>query len=161
MKERRNIEELFDKYYRPLCLLSLHYTYDPAASEDIVQECFVALLSKSPDNPKAYLYAAVRNRSLSWWQRNKPGEPLPEDTPAPEEEETVSIYEARLWTAIENLPPRRRRCLQMAKRDGMSYKEIAAKLGISENTVRNNISKALESLREFPKENNSFVFLFF
>jgi RNA polymerase sigma-70 factor (ECF subfamily) len=161
MMDGNAIKALFNRYYRPLCLLSLHYTYNPAATEDIVQECFVSLLDKSPENPKAYLYTSVRNRSLSWLQRNKPGEPLPEDIPAPEEEESVSFYEARLWTAIENLTPRRRLCLLMAKRDGMSYKEIAAELGISENTVRNNISKALESLRDLPDNKKSFVFLFF
>ena len=161
MRDNKRIEELFNLYYRPLCLLSLHYTYNPTASEDIVQECFVGLLSKTPDNPKAYLYAAVRNRSLSWLQRFKPGVPLPEDIPAPEDEEAVSINEANLWTAIEKLPPQRRKCLLMAKRDGMSYKEIADKLGISENTVRNNIAKAMASVRGLSGGKKSLVFLFF
>lgn len=161
MKDGRIIENLFNRHYRPLCLLSLHYTLDPAASEDIVQECFMAMISKTPDNPKAYLYASVRNRSLSWRQRNSPGDTLPEDIPAPEDEEAASLYEAGLWTAIEKLPPRRRRCLILAKRDGLSYKEIAAELRISENTVRNNVAKALESLRKLPGGMNSFVLLFF
>ena len=161
MSQKYTIEDLFSVYYRPLCLLSLHYTYDTAASEDIVQECFVAMMSKTPENPKTYLYTAVRNRSLSWRQRNKPGEPLPEDIPAPEEEESTSIREARLWTAIESLPPQRRRCLVLAKRDGLSYKEIAEELGLSENTVRNNIAKALETLRELPEVKKSFILLFF
>ena len=49
----------------------------------------------------------------------------------------------------------------MAKRDGLSYKEIADELGLSEHTVRNHISRALESLREGSPQILSFIFLFF
>jgi RNA polymerase sigma-70 factor (ECF subfamily) len=36
----------------------------------------------------------------------------------------------------------------MSKRDGLKYEEIATELGISENTVRNQISKALKVLKD-------------
>ena len=62
---------------------------------------------------------------------------------------------------MDALPEMRRRCLLMAKRDGLSYKEIADELGLSEHTVRNHISRALESLREGSPQILSFIFLFF
>jgi DNA-directed RNA polymerase specialized sigma24 family protein len=49
----------------------------------------------------------------------------------------------------------------MAKRDGMSYADIAKELGISQNTVRNNISKALDTLRKTVPANLNFILLFF
>ncbi len=39
------LEKLFKEYYRPLCLYALRFTLDTDAAEDIVQECFTALLS--------------------------------------------------------------------------------------------------------------------
>ena len=36
----------------------------------------------------------------------------------------------------------------MSKRDGLKYEEIAEELGLSVNTVRNQISKALKVLKE-------------
>ena len=72
-----------------------------------------------------------------------------------------SEREARLWAAVDALPEMRRRCLLMAKRDGLSYKEIAQDLGLSENTVRNHISRALETLREEGPQILNAVFLFF
>jgi RNA polymerase sigma-70 factor (ECF subfamily) len=55
---------------------------------------------------------------------------------------------ARLWTAIDALPDRCREVFLMAKRDGMTYREIAEELGISERTVEHQVSKALHLLRQ-------------
>lgn len=73
-----------------------------------------------------------------------------EDGPVISDEEAVenSIDEARIWTAIDRLPAKRRRIFLMSRRDGMKYSEIAQALGLSENTVRNQISRALDSLRQ-------------
>lgn len=59
-----------------------------------------------------------------------------------------SVKEARIWSAIDRLPAKRRRIFLMSRRDGMKYSEIAQSLGLSENTVRNQISKALDSIRQ-------------
>ena len=72
-----------------------------------------------------------------------------------------SEREARLWAAVSRLPDRRRTILLMAKRDGMSHAAIAAELGLSENTVRNQISRALESLRSYPEALLSYTLLLF
>ena len=46
----------------------------------------------------------------------------------------------------------------MAKRDGLRYEEIAEDLDISENTVRNQISKALKILKEGVRKAVYFLF---
>lgn len=51
---------------------------------------------------------------------------LPPDTLLPDEEQTLRAeMEARIWKMIDELPERRREIFLMARRDGMSYKEIA------------------------------------
>ena len=72
---------------------------------------------------------------------------MKEDLP---DEETVdrSFIWARLWTAIDRLPAKRREILLLSKRDGLSYAEIARRMGISQNTVHNHMTKALRTLRE-------------
>ena len=154
------LEKLFKEYYRPLCLYALRFTLDTDAAEDIVQECFTALLSHQADKPVPYLYASVRNRSLMWLRSRKPMEELPEDLPM-EDAIDRSMEDARLWEAVEKLPLQRRKCLVMSKRDGMSYADIATELGISQNTVRNNISKALDTLRHTLPASLNFILLFF
>jgi RNA polymerase sigma-70 factor (ECF subfamily) len=58
-----------------------------------------------------------------------------------------SQIEAKLWTAIDSLPEKCREIFLMSKRDGLKYEEIAQELGLSVNTVRNQISKALNVLK--------------
>ena len=77
-----------------------------------------------------------------------------EDDVAISDDEAVdnSVKEARIWSSIDRLPAKRRRIFLMSRRDGMKYSEIAQSLGLSENTVRNQISKALEAIRQGVKK---------
>ena len=156
MDASRDIDHLFRLYYRPLCLYAARYLRDADSVEDIVQGAFVAYWEKTeggmrPDAPKSYLYRIVHNRCLDVLRKGGQDaaihlDNLKEDVP---DEETVdrSFIWARLWTAIDRLPAKRREILLLSKRDGLSYAEIARRMGISENTVHNQLTKALHTLR--------------
>ena len=166
MDKSKALESEFRTYYRPLCLYALHYLGDTDAAEDVVQESFTALWQqeKAIQSVKGWLYAAVRNRCIDALRRTGKTEPLPMDLDGPisdDEAAERSTLEARLWTAVDSLPEMRRKCLLLAKRDGLSYKEIAEELNLSEHTVRNHISRALETLREGGPEILDFIFSFF
>ena len=167
MSRKAEIEPIFQAWYRPLCLYALHYLGNPDAAEDVVQEVFISLWKQDGpiDNAKAWLHTAVRNRCIDQLRRSKTKElPLPCDLDGPISDEEAfdrSAVEARLWAAVEALPEKRRQCLIMAKRDGMSYQEIADELGLSENTVRNHISRALETLRQDRRQISGLFFFFF
>lgn len=162
------MESLFHYNYRPLCLYALHYLGNADSAEDVVQESFAALWEKLQEgvaisNRKAYLYMMVRNRCLDQLRRKGlPTESLkPYDTYGIIEDDDAqerSQTEARLWTAIDSLPEKCRQIFLMSKRDGLKYMEIADELGISENTVRNQISKALKILKDGVVKIYSFFF---
>ena len=167
MGQNPDIRELFRFHYRPLCLYALHYLKDADAVEDVVQEAFTAWWQKGDvaDNARAYLYAIVRNRCIDILRRQgRPPEQLqPEDAAgAISDEEAVdrSALEARLWEAVDRLPAKRRELLLMSKRDGLSYEQIAEATGLSVNTVRNQISRALQSLRNSADSILDFILLF-
>ena len=63
-----------------------------------------------------------------------------------------------MWVEISRLPRRCRRILLMGKVQGKKYSEIARELGISENTVRNQMAKALRTVREGVKKAVLFLF---
>lgn len=58
----QEIDLIFQHYYRPLCLYATHYLHDIDEAEDVVQDCFVKLISRNimPENIKAFLYTSVR-----------------------------------------------------------------------------------------------------
>lgn len=150
-------ERNFKNHYRPLCLYALQYTEQTDDAEDVVQQVFTEVWEKNQkgvviENLKAYLYRAVRNRSLSAAAQTPvsvAADTLPEveDT---SEEEAVQAAErhARMWDAIDRLPTERRKIFLLNKRDGLKYKEIAEELRISVKTVENQMGKALKALRE-------------
>lgn len=75
-----------------------------------------------------------------------------------EEAQRRSEIEAQLWAAVDALPPKRRELLLLSKRDGLKYSDIARLKGLSENTVRNQIFRAIESLRSNSKKILGFLF---
>jgi RNA polymerase sigma-70 factor (ECF subfamily) len=48
---------------------------------------------------------------------------------------------------IANLPPKMREVFQLSRKANMSYRDIAEKLNISDNTVKKQMSNALKILR--------------
>ena len=150
----KEIDSVFLQYYRPLCLYATHYLHDIDEAEDVVQDCFVKLISRSimPDNIKTFLYTSVRNACIDRLRRQSPidTEISPSDLSgaiSDNQAQESSFREAELWTAIEQLPERCREIFLMSKRDGMTYREIAEELNLSEKTVEHQISKALKTLR--------------
>ncbi len=159
-----NFKQLFNDHYRELCLFATHFTADTDQAEDLVQDCFVRLWEKvqqAEDAPVAaarpYLFAAVRNACLMAL-RAKHAEAdggdeavrlMENDPQLAVSADTMdrSAREARLWTAIDALSKRRREVLLMVKRDGMSYAETAAELGISVKTVEHELAEAMKRLR--------------
>ena len=151
------MENLFRYHYRPLCIFALHYLKDMDASEDVVQEAFGVLWEKLSAgekvvNQKGYLYSIVKNRSLDILRkRGSVGEAISLDGSVEDiDEPTVedAEVEARLWTAIDSLPEKCREIFLMSKRDGLRQEEIAQELGISLQTVKNQVSKALKILKD-------------
>lgn len=154
----KTFKEYFIQYYRPLCLFALHYLKDIDNAEDIVQDCFTELWERKDDKAniadiKPYLYTMVRNRCIDVLRKEslidcniEPSDI--EGLISDEECEERSYDEARMWTAIDSLPEKCREVFLLAKRDGMKYEEIADKMNISVNTVRNQMNKALKTIKE-------------
>lgn len=152
----KEFEFHFKQLYKPLCLFAMRYLEETAAAEDVVQQAFADAWEKNTNgnailNLKAYLYQSVRNRSLTLikqYPELTSVEGLEEIAGEPEGEAIAQAErDARLWSAIDALPPERRRVFLLSKRDGLKYQEIAARLNISVKTVENQIGKALKALR--------------
>ena len=166
MSDRKEIERLFKNNWDALCMFSLHFVGDMDTAEDVVMDCFLKLSERIGHGdeiltPKHYLYQMVRNGSLDKARHVGQTVHLTETSRTSEDLDDVSersVREARLWTAIDSLPPVRREVLLMSKRDGMHNDEISQTLGISVKTVEAHLYKAYKTLRGKAKEIYLLVF---
>lgn len=134
-------------------MYALRLVDDAVIAEDMVQDAFMKAwiyIEKGGeiDNFTAFMYRTLRNVCLSYLRdkRDMLGE---EYIPEVEEEDIdTSFRDAEIWKAIDCLPEKCREIFLMSKRDGLTNEEIADELEISVKTVKNQMTKAFQRLRE-------------
>jgi RNA polymerase sigma-70 factor (family 1) len=159
-------QKLFDTYSNVLYKYSFSMVDSKPYAEEIVQEVFLKVwLKRDSLNPelsfKSFLFTITRNKTITFLKRAAKSEKIRQEifynsqkfantTDLHIREEEVDNIKKE---ALDLLPPRRRLIFEMSRNDGKSYEEIATELGISPNTVKNQMSMALETLREFLLKN--------
>lgn len=131
-----------------------------AAGEDVAQRTFLLVWErrsrwKPGGSPRAYLYRVARNLALNESRRRRIrrrwGELAPEDErylATPEQVRAGKELDAAVAAAIAALPERRREVFELVRFHSLSYREVAQVMAISPQTVANQMSAALRSLRE-------------
>jgi RNA polymerase sigma-70 factor (ECF subfamily) len=123
-----------------------------ADAEDAVQEVFVGLARgraglAAVGNLRAYLFTALRHAAAKTIARRRADRraPLPDlaGVPAPEPRSPA----AGLERALAGLPSARREVIALKIDAGLTFREIAAVLGVSPNTAASRYRYALAELR--------------
>jgi len=131
--------------------------------DDIMQESYVKVLRAAERKPvtrtRAYLFATVRNAALGLFRRPRifSEKPVTDFSVLNVLEEGADVAEristnqeiALLLDAIDALPARCREIFILRKLQGVPQKEIAARLGISENTVQVQIARGAKKCAQF------------
>ena len=164
---RRVFESCYQEYYSSLCRFAHRYLDSESESKDLVQDLFVDIWTnrekiRITTSVKSYLFAAVRNRSLTKLKSKLRVEPLlggkDELTVDPVSLDYPAL-ELAINRAIALLPEKCREIFVLSREHGLKYSQVAAKLNISEKTVENQITIALARLRDATKEFLSVIFL--
>ena len=157
MTDQRKLEKLFKQHYRQMYRLATMLLHDDAESKDVVHDIFAHLLRNSQDlredTAEHYLLTSVRNRCLNVIRSRQIQERVEHlylldldtnITPTERlEEELESLYKG-----IDQLePPVCRDIIMQHFRNGITFKEIANCLGVSETTVYKHLRRALNQLR--------------
>lgn len=168
--DKRGLELLFRRFYRPLVMYALKFVPQQEEAEDIVQEVFIKFWEQQRfdmiDNYlRSYLYQSVRNRCLNMLESRagitmQPMDLLLEfsDTEMPDEAEWNERIE-EVYREVDKLPDRTREIFMAVVLNGKRYKEVAEDLGISVNTVKTSLSRALSTLRSNLNERTYLVLL--
>ncbi|MEN2398271.1 RNA polymerase sigma-70 factor [Flavobacterium sp. MC2016-06] len=154
--------KLFDLYYQDIYGYSVSLLKSKEAAEENVQDVFMKVWQHRENlnieqSFKAYIFTIARNQAFNVLNKAANDIELKEavfyESQKSHEYGDYSIREADCKKlrkqAIRQLPPKRKQIFKMSRKKGMTYEEISQELGISINTVRNQMSKALETMRVF------------
>jgi len=156
-------EVLVRRYQSLVCSVAYSACGNLALSEDVAQETFWTAWRRrasleQPDRLKAWLCGIARN--LAKDARRKASRPfesaetqdvlteLSTDEPGPAEEAISREEESLVWQALERIPEAYREPLILFYREDRSVAEVAAALVLSEDAVKQRLSRGRGMLRE-------------
>jgi RNA polymerase sigma-70 factor (ECF subfamily) len=152
--------QIFHHYNSKLLPVVLSLVRSETDAREVIQEVFIKIwLNRAalPEmaNPGGWLYTVACNvaydflRSKATYQLKLRQLSTVDLDRGLEEQLDAKYTKALIDEAVAQLPQRRRQVFQMARLEGYSRKEIAEKLDISENTVRNQLVEAVAFVQDY------------
>ena len=168
------LRELIFLYSSKLFAYALRFTKSREYAEELVQETFVRLWMhrknlKQGLSFNAYLFTIIKHLAFDFLkkaaQETEMKAALLEghvslSNPV-EAGLTYEEYEQTALHAIDQLSPRRQVIYKLSRDNGMTYEEIALHLGISKNTVKEQIAQATRSIKEYLCSHTDMTFAIF
>lgn len=155
--DRIAFEIIYNRYWSKLYLSAFGILKDRQASEDIIQEIFTQLWVKRNttqiETLKSYLFTAIRFQVFKTIRNTKVRADLLSQIEQNNFDDSTKEYliEKEINTlfdaSIAELPDRCREIFILSRKEFLSVKEIAERLGISPKTVENQITIAIKKLR--------------
>lgn len=164
-QRERQVEQLFKLHYRAMYKLASILLHDDDESKDIVHDVFAQLLAQQVELQEAtaqsYLLLSVRNRCMNVIRNRNIHEQVhryllydnelkhtsPEDF-----EHEIEVLKAGV---NELFPPICREVIHLHFTEGLSFREIAVRLDVSETTIYKHLRNALDQLRQTLKKQSN------
>jgi RNA polymerase sigma-70 factor (family 1) len=150
---------LYERYWEEVYTMIYRRLGDDEAAKDIVQNIFVNLWTSRKEvfiekNLGPYLNRAARNRTISFYRKNLAT--MTRDARfhneqiqySPESNLEAKELEAVINNEIAQMSDTMRKAFILSRQENKSIREIATELSLSEQTIKNNISQALDRLRK-------------
>jgi RNA polymerase sigma-70 factor (ECF subfamily) len=153
-----SFQAVFELHFENLCSYACTFLRNMDEAEDVVQNVFLKMWEKRDSllithSVRSYLFRAVHHQCLNQLdhrvirQKHQDHSQREHATDTQPPEVFPEEVETRVKEAIDALPEQCRLIFMMSRYEELRYAAIAEKLGISVNTVENQISKALRVLR--------------
>ena len=157
----KGFELLYREHFSPLCSHAVRVVYSKEMAMDIVSDVFCMfwqqqIHTRITTSYRAYLYTAVRHRSLKYIQREFGREnsfadsadvDVCSDTQTPEEILQYDELSRKVEQVINGLSPQTQKVFLMSRFESKKYQTIADELHLSIKTIETHMSKALSILR--------------
>ena len=159
--DKQAFQLLYNKYWDKLYRAALVKVHDEDQVSDIVQDLFVTIWIKRKElnitnNVDLYLYRALKNRITNYYKKKYLLEDklnqIAKNTQGQtglEAEDMCSYKEVELIInrEVESMPEKMKQVFLLSRNDQLSSKRISEMLSLSDQTVRNQISKAIKRIK--------------
>ena len=162
--------EIYSRYAESLTGFASSKLYCLADARDIIHDLFVTLWQERRtlivhQKLESYLFTLIRYRVVDKIRKNITKEgyagmiSMLSQIHEPEVEGHIATKELQQQVnlKLEELSPRVKQVYKLSREQHLSIKEIAVKLEVSEQTVKNQLTAALKHLRQLINKN--FIFL--
>lgn len=162
LKDERQFEKLYQKYWKRLYLFCLQLAPSAHIAEEIVHDTFIAIwkskgIFDTSTNIEAYLLKTAKNKIIDNHRKYKIEQSVvsacilceDDNFTAGAIEHNMAIekmLKEDLEIIVNQLPCRCQEVYRLSREEHLSTKEIAIKLGISQKTVKNHLTKALSRI---------------
>lgn len=161
------LEKVYKAAFRSLDYYAKEITGQPQLAEEVVQDVFLKIWQSRSEliikgSFKAYLFQSVHNHALNAVRQQKTRKEsvnriVPErswqfisDNYKIEDDLIDKLFseetEAIIEHAIKELPDQCNKVFYMSRYESLKNEEIASRLGLSENTVKTHIYRALQKI---------------
>lgn len=150
-------EAVYNRYWEVLYDWAYKRYNDEVATEDALQEVFIAIWQRRSEldvtNLEAYLKTAVKFKILDSLRKQtaqraiyQPLEAIHQAAAAEERMLEKDLLQL-LYAYADTLPAKRRQIFLLHCSKGLSTREIASRLAISQKTVQNQLNTAIQGLK--------------
>jgi RNA polymerase sigma-70 factor (family 1) len=166
---------IFEKYRNRL----FNYLYKVSKSKEVAEEIVLDVFLKLWHGREAiteiqeldsFLYRIAHNKAIDFFRAAKRSPQLQEAVWEALTEISSSTFNADaklqsnnlqtlIHEAISQLSPQRKKVFELRHNEGLSYAEIAKKLNLSPNTVRNHLAASIEFIKLYLGEHNVMILL--
>ncbi len=163
-------QSLFDDYYEQLVAFARSFLFDQQESEDLVQDLFVYIWEHASKvnistSIKAYFYQSIRNKCFNHLKalKVKDKNNLLYMEGVLQADDDLQHFDPKILNeiiqSIEELPEQMGKVFRMKMLDGLSREKIAEELDVSVNTVKTQLQRARQRLREKLLQRTGLLFL--
>jgi RNA polymerase sigma-70 factor, ECF subfamily len=167
--DERSFEMLFKKYYASLSSYAMVFVRFEDLARELVHETFIKIWERRDNiviesSFKSYIYRSVHNNCINFLKKSRQLS-IKQETVRAEilkqheinmhhfDQEGIDRllsddFETVFSRGLDALPDQCREIFNLCRDDKLSYQEVADRLGISVNTVKTQMKRALSKLRD-------------
>ncbi|GAB2763478.1 RNA polymerase sigma-70 factor [Rhabdobacter roseus] len=151
--------EIYNHYRKPALKFCTSLLKDEEEAQNMLQEVFIKIWDRrafiKPElNFQSYLFICLRNMVFDHLKKLEKNQLLMQyyqermEVLVEEDKEERELRIQRLYAAMNSLSKKREQILRLNVEEGKTYQEIAETMHISKNTVKNQLVKAKQILKQ-------------